>query len=267
MKQHIQAMRHDSWVSHFDLVFLCVSQALTQDPALVFRIHLGLLAVLDFEALQLDRTSRVFAMHRVVALISLLASGIHGQRYLPPNIYSAGGDITQPGPCPGSLPPLPDFEFPHLAVPVSINKPDVAYPNTLTPFVTAGDVEMIFNFDIPASRKGQMCLFEFFLPEESDLSTSSFQIEGDYGEYVFSLSELGAAAIEGQTTYNKQPLQANPHGFPQTVHLQPGHAWMLGSTICVPGKIAVTMSSSNSSLTWFQDFNPCPIGLYITYQD
>ena len=205
-------------------------------------------------------------MHFSHLLVSLFSSIVLWQPYAQPSTNPTDdGDITQPGTCPWNLVPT-EFEFPHQAIPISINNPDEAYPNTLTPYVTAGDIEMIFNFDIPPSRKGQMCLIVFLLPNQSQLSTSFFQLNGSYGEYLFSLSVLGGGAVAGITTYSNRPLQANPFGFPSTIHIQPGHAWALGSTRCMPGQIAVTMSSSNSSLTWFQDSEPCPIGLYIVYK-
>jgi hypothetical protein len=217
--------------------------------------------------LNIGESTYLATMHSIYILLGFFLSSVLTQRYVPPKFDpDSDGDITQPGPCPALLPAFPDFEFPHLAIPVSQKKPDTAYPNTLTPYVTAGDIAMIFNFDIPPSRKGQLCVLEFFFPTQSQLSTSSFQFKGAYGEYIFSLSVLGGGAVDGNTTYNNQPLQANPHGFPRIIHINPGHAWALGSTICVPGRIAVTLSSSNSSLRWFQDWNQCPIGLFITYE-
>ncbi|OAG37355.1 hypothetical protein AYO21_08432 [Fonsecaea monophora] len=195
---------------------------------------------------------------------SALVGSVCAQLYTPTG-SNGNGDITQPGACPRYLPPFPGFEFPHLMIPISSTNPNTAYPNTNTPYVTAADIEMIFNFDIPTSRKGQTCTMEFLLPNKTELSTSSFEVTGLIGSYVFSLSVLGGGAVEGNTTYNNQPLQANPHGLPKTMHMEPGHAYAIASTICVPGKIGITMSSPDSSLTWFQDWNQCAIGLYITY--
>ncbi|EXJ90470.1 hypothetical protein A1O1_03573 [Capronia coronata CBS 617.96] len=171
---------------------------------------------------------------------------------------------SEPPSCPGTLPSMPDFEFPHLIIPISSSNPDTAYSNTLTPFVTAGDISEIFNFDIPESRNGQRCLIQFFFPHLDQLSTSFFQLRG-FGTYSFSESPLGDGAIEGNTTFNARPLAAYVHGFPKAVSMQPGNAYTIGTTLCVPGRISLTMSSSDSNLAWFQDFNPCPIGLFITY--
>ncbi|EXJ72449.1 uncharacterized protein A1O5_04953 [Cladophialophora psammophila CBS 110553] len=203
-------------------------------------------------------------MHLLFLLLNAIFSRVCAQLYTPTSTND-DGDVTQPGPCPGFLPSFPDFEFPHLMIPISSSNPGTAFPNTDTPYITAADIEMIFNFDIPMSRKGQTCNVEFLLPNKTELSTSSFELAGINGTYVFSLSMLGVGAVEGNTTYNNQPLQANPHGLPKTIHMQPGHAYEIGSTICVPGRISMTMSSPDSSLTWFQDWNQCAIGLFITY--
>ena len=220
----------------------------------------GVLDFLDFPGLTVRKSYYVATMHIIYMLIGLFYSQALSQRYVPSSIYMEGGDITQPGSCPADLPAFPEFEFPHLAVPISITNPDKAYPNTLTPYVTAGDIEMVFNFDIPVSRKGQTCVIEFILPNQTQLSTSFFALGGD-GEFTFSLSMLGAGAVSGNTTYNNKPLQADPHGFPRGLNIQPGHAWAIGSTIAIPGQFAIIMSSSTSSLTYFEDWNPCPIGL------
>jgi hypothetical protein len=168
--------------------------------------------------------------------------------------------------CPGYLPALPGFEFPHLIIPISASNPTTPYANTLVPYITAGDFSNIFNFDIPQERIGQMCTFEFLFPAHTQLNTSFFQLAGP-GTFIFSLSPLGMGAVEGNTTFDNQPLPAYSHGYPRTISMEPGNAYTLGATICVPGRISVTMASPGSNLTWFQDYNPCAIGLYITYSD
>ncbi|KIX96776.1 uncharacterized protein Z520_07496 [Fonsecaea multimorphosa CBS 102226] len=204
-------------------------------------------------------------MYLLFLFLKVLLGNVGAQLYTPTG-SDGNGDITQPGPCPGYLPPFPGFEFPHLMIPISTKAPNTAFPNTDTPYITAGDIEMIFNFDIPVSRKGQTCNMEFLFPNQTELSsTASFQPAGVNGSFVFSLSVLGGGAVEGNTTYNNQPLQSNPHGLPKTLNMEPGHAYAIGSTICVPGRISITMSSTDSSLTWFQDWNQCAIGLFITY--
>ncbi|EHY59238.1 hypothetical protein HRR83_001492 [Exophiala dermatitidis] len=167
-------------------------------------------------------------------------------------------------PCPGNLPASPDFEFPHLIIPISSSNPTTAYPNTFVPNITAGDISDIFDFDIPESRVGQTCTIQFLFPRLDQLKTSFFQLRG-FGTYSFSMSALGVGAVEGNTTFDNRPLPAYVHGFPKAVSMQPGNAYEIGSTICVAGRISMTMSSFDSSLAWFQDFNPCPMGLFITY--
>ncbi|KIV76985.1 hypothetical protein PV11_08828 [Exophiala sideris] len=166
--------------------------------------------------------------------------------------------------CPGNLPELPDFEFPHMIIPISASNPTTAYPNTLVPNITAGDVSNIIDFDVPAERSGQTCTLQFLFPASDQLTTSYFKLVG-FGTFSFSLSAMGTGAVEGNTTFDKQPMGGNPHGYPCSKSMQPGNAYTIGTNLCVPGRISVTMSSTDSSLEWFQDYNPCPIGLYITY--
>ena len=204
-------------------------------------------------------------MYLLCILVSIFFNCILAQQYISGVDPEGDGDITQPGPCPAYLPPSPNYEFPHLSIPISQSNPDATFPNTYTPYVTADDISMVFDFDIPDSRQGQSCTIEFLLPNRSQLSTSDFHLSRVNGTYIFSLSVLGTGAVEGETTFNNQILQANPHGFPRTIQMQPGHAYVLGTTICVPGRFGLTMSSPDSDLTWFQDWGQCPIGVFITY--
>jgi len=219
---------------------------------------------LDFTKLAVATVLLVsFSMHLLLVLFTTLCSGISALPSLP-NLFRGTGLHHRQSTCPGNLPPLPEFEFPHMIMPISASNPDTSYPNTLTPNISVGDVSAVFNFDIPQARQGQMCTWQFLFPMQDQLTTSRFKLIG-FGTFSFSLSMLGVGAVPGMTTYNNQPLQSNPHGFPCSVSMQPGSSYTLGSTICVPGLISVTMSSSDSQLEWFQDYNPCPIGLYMTY--
>lgn len=201
-------------------------------------------------------------MHLVLALIASFCRGIMALPAL--DTFAVSRDVDSSQVCPEILPPLPGFDYPHLMIPISSSHPDIAYPNTLTPNITANDVSVIFNFDVPEERAGQMCTWQFLFPQQNQLSTSYFKLIG-FGTFHFSLSALGNGAIADTTTFNNQPLQANPHGFPCSVSMRPGNAYTVGSSLCVPGLISLTMSSTDSRLEWFEDYNPCPIGLYMTY--
>ena len=191
-----------------------------------------------------------------------LASLFHTVLTLPtPQSASINSTATV---CPGYLPASPDFEFPHLIIPISASHPTTAYPDTYYPTVTAGDMSAIFNFDIPDLRIGQTCTLVFFFPAKSQLATSSWQFRG-FGTFSFSFSAISLGAVEGNTTYNNQPLKGDPKGFPKSLTMQPGNAYIIGSVTCVPRRTSVTMSSYDSSLAWFEDTNICPLGLYMTY--
>lgn len=201
-------------------------------------------------------------MHLVLILIASLLRGIVALPALDTAAISR--DVDSSLTCPELLPAIPGFDYPHLMIPISSSHPNIAYPNTLTPNISANDMSVVFNFDVPEERSGQMCTWQFLFPQQNQLSTSYFKLIG-FGTFHFSLSALGNGAIAGTTTFNNQPLQANPHGFPCSVSMQPGNAYTVGSSLCVPGLISLTMSSTDSHLEWFEDYNPCPIGLYMTY--
>jgi hypothetical protein len=100
-------------------------------------------------------------MYTLLVLVEMLVSCIFAQTYLPPNLDPQNdGDITTAGACPADLPASPGYEFPHLAIPVSQNNPDTAYPNTFSPYITALDFSMIMNFDVSAIRLLKTTIFK-----------------------------------------------------------------------------------------------------------
>lgn len=163
--------------------------------------------------------------------------------------------------CPKDLPGAGEFEFPHLVIPISKSNPDTTYPNTYFPNITPNDVATIFNFDVQGN--GQICELGFYFPRQDQLDTSSFTLSGP-GTFTFSISVLGTGAQDGVTTWNNQP-PAVQNGFPKTLTMQPGNYYILSLGPCSAGLVALTMSSVDTCFTWFQDYNPCAIGPFITY--
>ena len=164
--------------------------------------------------------------------------------------------------CPKDLPAAGSFEFPHLIIPISKSNPASTYPNTYFPNITPGDVSTVFNFDIHGS--GQNCELGFYFPRQDQLTSSSFTFSGP-GTFTFSISVPGPGAQEGTTSWSNQPSASNSNGFPKTIILQPGNYHSLIMGACVPGLASLTISSVDTCFTWFQDFNPCAIGPFITY--
>ena len=164
--------------------------------------------------------------------------------------------------CPRDLPAAGSFEYPHLVLPISKSNAASTYPNTYFPNITPNDIATVFNFDILGN--GQNCELGFYFPRPDQLTTSSFTFSGP-GTFVFSVSMPGTGGAEGATAWNHQPPAANNNGFPKTLNMQPGNYYRLSVGACAPGLASLTISSPDTCFTWFQDFNPCAIGPFITY--
>jgi len=157
--------------------------------------------------------------------------------------------------CPGYL--TKDFQFPHLIIPVDSAKPSKAYTTSFNGTVS-NTISTIFNFDMPASFENKRCSADFLFPEQSQLETSAFTLTGS-GEVEFS--DLYGSVTQG-TTWSSMP---KTHETFPTVKLAPGNAYRVWEGPCSAGKtISIKMKAKGDTcLNYFQDFNPCPIGLYI----
>ena len=159
--------------------------------------------------------------------------------------------------CPASL--SGTYEYPHLIVPVDKSQPDqqggTSYNGTLSSTISS-----IFNFDIPPNDAGKTCTLVFLLPEQSQLTTSAFSLSGSGG---FDVAQLSSPATE-QTTYNTVPSVASDLGGPSSV--TPGNEYVIASGACAAGeKISYEVTATGSfDLNYFQDYNPSPIGFYVT---
>lgn len=120
----------------------------------------------------------------------------------------------------------------------------------------------LYTFDIPTSYAGKTCSLKFLFPTQDQLETSAYEYSSSAGKFDFALME-GSATPE--TCYSSAPKVAYDFG---TFTLKPGMALDIGSCPdgCPAGKqVSFWMSPvGDSSINYFQDFNPCPIGLYVT---
>ncbi|KAI9662638.1 MAG: hypothetical protein M1831_002681 [Alyxoria varia] len=153
------------------------------------------------------------------------------------------------------------FEFPHLIVPVDSSKPGQEHGTRLNGQISP-DVSCIFNFDIPREDEGKNCSLIFLFPKAEELETSFFNFSGS-GEVDFASLKKPA---DSQTTYENKPDTAGPY-HPKS--LLPGTSVRIDDFTCPAGeRIGYIMRSGNghppTKLEYFQDYNPAPIGLYIT---
>ncbi|KAJ6121148.1 hypothetical protein N7523_005428 [Penicillium sp. IBT 18751x] len=151
-----------------------------------------------------------------------------------------------------------NFEFPHLIIPIDSSSPNKAAGTSFNGEVTS-TVSSIFNFDIPSSDSGRTCSLVFLFPEKANLQTSSFTFSGD-GKIDFS--ELSKAATTS-TTFNNAPSVSQDFG---SITVSPGNSYVISTFSCPAGQaVAFEMKNAGSTeLNFFQDFNPAPLGLFIT---
>jgi hypothetical protein len=90
--------------------------------------------------------------------------------------------------------------------------------------------------------------------------TSSYTFSGSGGVEFWKLS---SPAVEGETSYNSCPAKSQSLG---SVTLAPGNSYVVATFACPAGeRIGYEMAAEGStSFRYFQDYNPSPIGLYIT---
>lgn len=159
--------------------------------------------------------------------------------------------------CPASL--SGTYEYPHLIVPVDKSQPDQAGGTSFNGTISS-TISSIFNFDIPQTDAGKTCTLVFLLPEQSQLTTSAFSLSGSGG---FDVAQLSSAATE-QTSYNTVPSVASDLGGPSSV--TPGNEYVIASGSCAAGqRISYEVTATGSlDLNYFQDYNPSPIGFYVT---
>lgn len=151
-----------------------------------------------------------------------------------------------------------NYEFPHLIIPIDSSNPNNA-PGTSYFGEVSSTISSIFNFDIPAADAGKKCSLIFLFPDQSQLTTSSYTFSGNGGIDFSLLSGVATSA----TSYNNAPGVSTDYGV---VTVSPGHSYNIATFDC-PANTAVSFelkASGDTALKYFQDYNPSPIGLYIT---
>ena len=144
------------------------------------------------------------------------------------------------------------YEYPHLIIPVSSASPNTAAGTSYFGEVSPNNVSSIFNFDIPASDTGKTCSLVFLFPTQSELTTSSYSISGNGAVDFASLKSVATSA----TDYANMPAVATDFG---SFDLAPGNSYVISTFACPAGTaVAYKLSSSTTTLSYFQDYNPSP---------
>ncbi|KAK4970520.1 hypothetical protein LTR66_011549, partial [Elasticomyces elasticus] len=158
--------------------------------------------------------------------------------------------------CPAALSGA--YEYPHLIVPVSSASPDKAYGTQYNATISS-TVSTLFNFDYPASYAGKTCTLVFLFPKQSQLETSAFTFNGKGG---IDISRLSSPATAG-TTFNSVPSASKVGSI---ANVMAGNSYTILSRACPAGtRVGYEVSSTNGlELEFFEDWNPSPIGLFVT---
>ncbi|KAJ5960187.1 uncharacterized protein N7479_007337 [Penicillium vulpinum] len=177
---------------------------------------------------------------------------------VPASSTSSKPSATGPsgGACPTDL--SGNYEIPHLVIPVDTSSPGTAAGTSFNGTVSS-TISTVFNFDIPSSDAGKTCSLIFLFPKLEDLETSSYSFSGD-GKIDFS--KLSATA-DSSTNANNVPSVSQDLG---TITVAPGNSYLVSTFSCPAGQaVAYQMKNAGSTnLNFFEDWNPSPLGLYIT---
>lgn len=149
-------------------------------------------------------------------------------------------------------------QYPHLIIPIDSSQPDTAFGTSYNGQISS-TVSTIFNFDIPTSDSGKTCSLVFLFPTQADLVTSSFTFSGA-GTVEFSML---ASSATSATDYSNAPAVETDYG---TFTVAPGTSTVISTFSCPAGMTVgyELKAVGDTELTYFQDYNPSPIGLYIT---
>ncbi|KAL2861801.1 ubiquitin 3 binding protein But2 C-terminal domain-containing protein [Aspergillus pseudodeflectus] len=206
---------------------------------------------------------------------STVTPGVPGESNTPGGAGSESPGPSQPpsetSPPQTSQPPQPqpsgeccqtdlsgDYEFPHLIVPVDSSSPDEAVGTSFNGTVSS-TVSTIFNFDIPASDAGRTCSLVFLFPKQEDLETSAFSFSGDGKVSFGAVSEPATQS----TTFNNAPTISQNLG---DFTIAPGNSYAISTFECPAGQTVgyEITNAGSTSFEFFEDYNPSPLGLYIT---
>ncbi|KAM0278837.1 hypothetical protein ACHAQH_004913 [Verticillium albo-atrum] len=163
-----------------------------------------------------------------------------------------GGDKSCPTDLSGA------YEYPHLIIPVDSSNPDKAAGTSYNGQIDS-KTSSIFNFDIPGDYKGKTCSLVFLFPKKEDLETSDWKMSGS-GEVDFC--KLDGVADEKTTANNAPGVEKDL----KTVKVEAGNGYSIATFDCPAGEaVSYEMKAkADTSLWFFEDYNPSPLGLYIT---
>jgi hypothetical protein len=151
-----------------------------------------------------------------------------------------------------------NYQYPHLIVPISSASPTTAYGTSYFGTISS-NTSTLFNFDIPSSYSGKVCSLIFLLPLQSELETSSYTFSGSGGVEIEQLSSKATLT----TTWDTSPSIESDLGEFMLIE---GSSTLVQTFGCPAGETVTyeMLATGDTYLYYFQDWNPSPLGLYIT---
>ncbi|KIM98430.1 hypothetical protein OIDMADRAFT_181812 [Oidiodendron maius Zn] len=200
-------------------------------------------------------------MKSVISIVALLGSAIASPMAMPLEVISERH--LESCPSGGTLPP--GYLSPTLMVPVSAKFPDIRFGSTQFPIITPNDFCTIFNLEIPPSAVGKTCTLEFLFPDHHE--TYSPYVYNGGGHFTFTGYAFGSGATL-ETTYANQPPPGPSPPSPPAI-LSPGNAYTINVGGCgiqtgMTGlEVSGMLCSPDSTFTYLQSSETCPIGFYV----
>ena len=158
-------------------------------------------------------------------------------------------------------------------LPMSQKEPNKKFQATEWAQITPNDRCAIFN--IPLDSKvtaGKRCNLIFSFAGIAQMKTTGkYKFEGG-GHFQFTGYNFNVSAKEDVTTWNNQPDLAHEFVNPPP-YMKEGNSYMIAQWRCEPDKdqgpwnMAVTMCSTDSTFSFKQTNERCPLGFYVVLTD
>ncbi|KAG9963120.1 glycoside hydrolase, partial [Aureobasidium melanogenum] len=216
----------------------------------------------DGETVTVFSTTLITVTHCGSTVSDCTSTGMTSVISAKPSVTSAAGSTVVPSGTPAASGCPADingaYQYPHLIVPVDAANPNKAYGTQYNGTINS-KVSTIFNFDIPESYAGKTCSTVFLFPQLDQLETSSYSFNDKGG---FTIAVLNGVATES-TTYANAPAVAKQIGSVDA--LKRGSSYTLSEDACPAGtRVSFEVTSTGGlDLSFFEDYNPSPLGLYV----
>ena len=186
--------------------------------------------------------------------------------------YATASPLSQKMVDPGTSCPAtvdPSDVAPYSIVPVSSRDPLKSFGSSTTAVVSPGDMCSWFAFKVPMNPSSSFCVLSFIFPQDGQ-SSSRYNISGASSfELTAMYSSTGDYDVTPRMTWNSQPHGGRISGAVQKYQntFKPNEVVAISTGQCTTSiadlRLYVRICSWDSSFTFSQSTNTCPIGLYL----